>query len=104
MQRVTKTDCYTEIIVLAAREHDNELLLQTVTELATRAAEHAGKEALRMLERVEPKTDAWGHIDRKDQQTRRRLLLTAGIILELLRRAEANRQYDRPPTKHTCCA
>ena len=101
MQRLTKADCYVQVILIAARVHDNDVLLRAVAELA----ERVGLDALKILERVEPKADAWGKIDKKDRRTWKQLLFTAGMILELLRRKEARRRYDRPPaSKHTYCA
>ena len=101
MQRLTKADCYVQVIMIAARVHDNEILQRAVVELA----ERVGPDAVRLLERTDIKADAWENIDRKDRRTWEHLLLTAGMILELLRRKERPRRHDRPPTTtHTCCA
>ncbi len=100
MQRLTKADCYIEVVMIAAREHDNEILLRAVAELA----ERVGPEAERLLGRMDIKTDGRGNIDRTDRRTWEQLLLKAGMILELLRRKEGPRRHDRPPTKRTCCA
>ena len=105
MRRLTKADCYTEVIVMAAQKHDNELLLAVVAEMAHRVAAIIGPDVLQLMKGARPATDARGNIDKKDWKTRKRILFTAGMILELLRQKEDAERYDGPPIKKkTCCA
>lgn len=95
MTKATKAEYYLEVIMIAAKERDNEVLLQAVTELALRVGECVGVEVLRLVADVELARDARGQIDRTDWQTRKRLLFTAGMLLEIMRRNELAGHRDR---------
>ena len=95
MERITKAECYLAIVKMAAEQIDNEVLLRVVSELAFRTADIIGPEPIMLLNDVDIARDAQGNIDRHDRETWKRLVLTAGKIVEAIYRREAKGRTER---------
>jgi hypothetical protein len=91
MGKLTKIEFYLYVLSMAAKTGDNKILLDAITALAFRTAEQCGRpDVVRVLNHIDVKVDAWGNIDRRDEGTRGRLLLTAANLLTIVRDTENN--------------
>ena len=95
MRRITQTECYMEILKLAAHDIDNERLLNIVTSLAFHAADYCGPDVVLLLNHIKYATDDRGLIDRRDPEMWNSICRTAGEIVRAILERE-RKERTRP--------
>ena len=95
MRRITKTECYMEILKLAAHDIDNERLLNIVTSLALHSAKYCGPDVVLLLKNIKYATDDRGLIDRRDPEMWNSICRAAGEIVRAILERE-RKERARP--------
>lgn len=96
MRKITKTECYLEIIKMAGHDIDNERMLRVVTSLAYHTAEYCGPDVILLLNNIKMVTDDRGNVDRYDPVMWKSICQTAGeIVARIWKKEDAERKRQR---------
>jgi len=88
MGKTPHTECCLQILLLAEREGNNELLLRVVNSLAYCTTKLCGADALQCMKHVVVVNDDRGNIDKLDLKMRSSLMWAGMELITLIQEAE----------------